>query len=352
LKTVEILVIGTGSIARGIAYGLSITPGASLRVAIIGRSYDKAGEIALIANARAAALGTAAAFHAVRTSQFKTAAFSGVFRSLKPKVVVLAASIQSPWEMTQAENAWTRLVARGGFGITLPLQLRLAAEVGRAAADTQAAVVNACYPDGVNVVLDRVGVPMTCGLGNAAIVEAFCRSKIGAGKSDVRVLGHHGQTGPWLQGKDSRTRPRIWIQGSEVRARPLRPDLGAIGEELNRVTTATAIPLLLSLLSGGALRTSIPGVAGLPGGYPFLLKQGKFSMRLPPGVTLGEAIAHNQQGERLDGLDLGTGAKFVGRARKALEAAKFEYAQGFDLSDWPVACERMVALRDRLRGTE
>jgi hypothetical protein len=84
---------------------------------------------------------------------------------------------------------------------------------------------------------------------------------------------------------------------------------------------------------------------------PFLLKQGKFLLRLPSGVAPAEAIAHNKKGERVDGLDLGAGAKFVGKARRALEAAKFEYAQGFDLSEWPLVCDVMVSLRDRLRST-
>jgi hypothetical protein len=38
LKTAEIIVIGTSSIARGIAYEFSHVPGISLRVAIVGRS--------------------------------------------------------------------------------------------------------------------------------------------------------------------------------------------------------------------------------------------------------------------------------------------------------------------------
>jgi hypothetical protein len=244
------------------------------------------------------------------------------------------------------------LIAQGGFGITLPLQLKLAAEVSWVASDMQAAVINACYPDAVNVVLDRVDLRMTCGLGNAAIIEAFCRSKAGAGKKDMRIVAHHGHVGPWLRGKNSASQPRVWVQGREVPAHQLQPDLGAIGEELNSVTTSTAIPLLLSFLSGAALRTSIPGIAGLPGGYPFLLKLRKFSLCLPPDLTPAQAIAHNKNGERLDGLDLATDAKFVGKAHQALQTANFEYAQGFSFSEWTLACQRMESLRDRLRNTE
>jgi hypothetical protein len=76
LKTAEIIVIGTGSITRGVVYGLSHVPGVSLRVAIIGRSHAKSPEIALIANARAAIVGTTVTFQPFHISHFKAAEFS------------------------------------------------------------------------------------------------------------------------------------------------------------------------------------------------------------------------------------------------------------------------------------
>jgi saccharopine dehydrogenase-like NADP-dependent oxidoreductase len=114
LKSAEIIVIGTGSIARGVAFGLSQVPEISLRVAIIGRSLAKASEIALLANARAAIVGTSVTCQPFRISRFKAAEFSKLFRSLKPKVILLAASIQSPWEITHQDNAWTKLISQGG----------------------------------------------------------------------------------------------------------------------------------------------------------------------------------------------------------------------------------------------
>ena len=87
----------------------------------------------------------------------------------------------------------------------------------------------------------------------------------------------------------------------------------------------------------------------MPGGYPFVLKDGRFVLRLPRGVTAGQAIAHNKKGEPLDGLDLESDAKFTGKARRALAEANFEYAEGFDLAGWPKVCSKLVALRERLR---
>jgi hypothetical protein len=107
----------------------------------------------------------------------------------------------------------------------------------------------------------------------------------------------------------------------------------------------------MSLLTGRILHTSIPGVAGLPGGYPFVLQGRKFTLHLPPDITAAEAIAHNKTGERLDGLDLGSGVKFIGKACRFLTRVGFEYAEGFDLAEWRSVCDKMVALRDRLRLT-
>jgi hypothetical protein len=349
IKTSDIILVGTGSLARGIAYELSQVAAHSLRIAVIGRSTAKVSRMVHIANARAASFGTSAAFSPFAINEFKALAFSRAVRCLKPKVILLAASLQSPWEKSLGQNVWTRLIADGGFGITLPLQLALAAELSRGAADSEAAIVNACYPDCVNVVLDRLGFRTTCGIGNSAIVEAFCRSSQRVRNGDVKVVGHHGHLGVWLQGRASQSQPRVWVKDREADSLGLRPNFGSIDEHLNSVTSSTATPVVMSLLTGRTFHASIPGVAGLPGGYPFALKRRKFTLRLPSGITLAEAVAHNRDGERIDGLELESGVRFVGKARRALADVDFEYAQGFDLAEWQSVRDRMVALRDRLR---
>src|SRR5580704_4461536 len=349
MKTADVVILGSGSLANGIVYALSQVFTGSLQVAIIGRSTVKVSRMALIANARAASFRARPFFFPFGIPQFTALAFSRAFRSLKPKVIVLAASLQSPWESSQTQSAWTKLLAEGGFGITLPLQLKFAADIGRGVANSETAIVNACYPDCVNLVLHRLGFRTTCGIGNSAIVEAFCRSHDAVGSDDVRLVGHHGHLSGWLKGNKSRSQPRVWVKDKEITSLRLRPDLGPIDEDLNSVTSSTAIRVVMSLLLGGALHTSVPGVEGLPGGYPFLLKGRRFTLHLPSDITSDEAIAHNKTGERLDGLDLGSGVKFIGKACRSLTDVGFEYAEGFDPVEWPCVSDRMTALRDRLR---
>jgi hypothetical protein len=164
------------------------------------------------------------------------------------------------------------------------------------------------------------------------------------------VIGHHGHLSPWLQAKSSAALPRVWIKGREDDPLRFRPMLAAAGEELNDVTSSTSVSILLALLSGETLHVSTPGVAGLPGGYPFLLKRGKFSLRLPRGITREQAIAHNKSGEHADGLDLGPAVKFTEPARRALAAVSFEFAEGFAFEEWQAARNKLLALRDRLRS--
>ena len=350
MKSADIVVVGTGSLAAGVAHSLCQAADGPLRVAVIGRDAAKVSRLTRIANARAAAFGRKASFESVELAQFKALAFSRAFRSLRPKVIFQAASLQSPWEAGEGQNAWTRLLATAGFGVTLPLQMVLAAEVSRGAVDTEAAIINASYPDCVNVALHKLGLRITCGIGNAAIVEAFCRSTEKTKHADVRVIGHHGHLSAWLKGKRASSQPRVWVQGREIDGQRLRPNLEAIEEDLNDVTAATAVVVILAMLSGETLHQSIPGVAGLPGGYPFEVKRRKFALRLPKGITLEEAVAHNKSGEHLDGVDVGSSVKFSGRPGAALAAANFEYAAGFDLGEWPTVSERMLALRNRLRS--
>jgi len=346
----DLVIVGSGSLAEKVVQSFSQLELGRLRVAIIGRSKAKVAQTALVANARAAILGVSTTVSPLETAQFDPRALTNAFRLLKPKVIFHAASLQSPWESGQGESAWTRLIAAAGFGITLPLQLALIAEVSRAAADTNAAVVNASYPDCVNVVLDRLGFRVTCGIGNSAIVEAFCRSRREVANGDVRVVGHHGHLAAWLKGTPSSTCPRIWVKGREVQELRLSPKLGAISEDLNDVTASTAVSTIRALLTGETLKVSLPGVPGFPGGYPFTLKNHRFVLRLPQGIDLPKARVHNKTGEFSDGLDIGEGVHFTERASEALASVGFEYAQGFDFDEWSSARDAMLRLRERLRS--
>lgn len=305
MKNTDIVIVGTGSPAAEVLYALA-QAAVRIRIGIIGRSEAKASELAWTANARAGILRTRTICEPLAIPRFEAHTFARVLRPLKPKIIFQAASLQSPWESGKHQNAWTRLLASAGFGMTLPLQMALAAEVSRAAGESKAFIINASYPDCVNVALHKLGLRITCGIGNSAIVESFCRAREELRNSDVRVVGHHGHLSGWLKAIRSVLQPRIWVKGREIDPLPRSPKLASIGKELNIVTASTTAAVILAMLSGRTLQVSIPGIAALPGGYPYLLKDGKLTLQLPAGIGREEAIAHNKTGERSDGLDIGS----------------------------------------------
>jgi hypothetical protein len=121
--------------------------------------------------------------------------------------------------------------------------------------------------------------------------------------------------------------------------------------ELNQVTGLTAALLLSALLTGAALDTSLPGPLGLPGGYPVRLADGELELRLPPGLTVDDAVAHNQRWALADGVVVDGGrVRFSDTARAELAAVDADLAAGFDLTDLDAATRRLHEVRERLRG--
>ena len=111
MDNADIAIIGSGSLATRVINSLAQLHEKSLRVAVIGRSESNIARIVLIANARSALYGGRVTFLPFELPQFRAAAFSRAFASLKPKVIFHVASLQSPWEAAQGRNAWTKLIA-------------------------------------------------------------------------------------------------------------------------------------------------------------------------------------------------------------------------------------------------
>ncbi|MEU4721981.1 hypothetical protein AB0G06_20365 [Nonomuraea dietziae] len=269
-----------------------------------------------------------------------------------PAGVLLAASSQSPWESLSSPSAWTSLLRRGGFGLTLPFQAESAVRAGTALASASPGswFVNACFPDAVNPVLAACGVPVLCGIGNAGLLAASLQTALGlADQRELQVLAHHVHLYTPSSPEDE---AQVWHQGRAL------ADVGTLlaaqratpRTELNHVTGLTAAIVLGCLLTGGDLDTSLPGPLGLPGGYPVRLAAGRLSLRLPPGLDRAEAIAFNQRSAVQDGVVVeGTRVTFGPAAREELARVAPDLADGFDTADLSSATKAFTQLRDRLR---
>jgi hypothetical protein len=78
VKTADVVILGSGSLATGLVYALSQVFTGSLQMAIIGRSTVKVSRMALIANGRAASFGARPFFFPFGIPEFTALAFPSV----------------------------------------------------------------------------------------------------------------------------------------------------------------------------------------------------------------------------------------------------------------------------------
>jgi hypothetical protein len=390
-----LVVIGTGRLARVVCYSLAVLHPGALRVVVIGRRLGAAVEVCHVASARAAATGRGATVRfdprAAEGGSLDDLATLATLVDLadrgdgeSPAGVLLCASTQSPWERLAAPSAWTALVERAGFGITVPFQAELALAVG-ARVPRDAWLVNACLPDAVNAVLAASGVPVLCGVGNVGLLAAGLQTALGLpDQRRLRVLAHHVHLHEPANAEDE---AMAWCDDEPIEVGALLATQRATSRpELNQVTGLTAALLVSALLSGTELQTSLPGPLGLPGGYPVRLKASedasedaaadaadaadartdaadartdaatdvettrRLELRLPPGMAVADAVARNQRWALADGAMVdGQRVEFSDLASAELSRLAPELAGGFELADLDAVTRRMHELREQLR---
>ena len=276
----------------------------------------------------------------------------------KAKVVVQAASVQSPSVIHSAATAWGRLVMEGGLSVAAAFQTLLSSRVGKAVAKAmpEAAFINCCYPDVVNAILVAQGVPLACGVGNVAILATMFEGELGIREpGQVRVLAHYQLLGPWRGPAEERTgrAPRVWLRGKEITDVYRRfARLKLTREPVIEISGASGVPLMLALAGHGDCVGHAPGPEGLPGGYPVKVRGGKLSLDLPTGLGRDEAVAWNASFEEENGMlvDADGCARYHGRVRDLIAAHSREMAAGFHVNDLESVVRTIGELRARLGG--
>ena len=342
----HIVLVGSGAFAGSVAVALAARP-SPVRVTVLARGLAAATALALTCGVRAATDGTGVTFAAAELPG-EPGATPAVLAALRPDVLVCCASDHSPYERLARPSAWTDLVARSGFGVTLPLQAGLVSTLARslAAACPDAVLVNGCLPDVVNPLLASLGLPVLCGIGNVATLAACLRAA--TGPADLAVLGHHAQLA------ETGVEVRAWVGGAPVSGvtELLRPYRALPRRELNAVGGHAAARLLVALTDGTELGTSLPGPGGLPGGYPVRVAGRRIEPDLPAGVDLAEAVAWNLLAGAPDGVEVSGGrVRHSARTASALADHLPELADGWPVDALDEAGHRLRALRRRLRTT-
>lgn len=355
-----ILMVGTGAFAARIACDIAAGARHPVRLVIAGRNVDRLGWLATACNARAATFGTGVEASAVTADLASAETIAPMLASVRPDVVVQAASVQTAAVIARSDSAWSRLVAEGGLSTTAVFQALLSARVGHAMrlAAPGSLLVNCCFPDVVNGMLAGLGLPVACGVGNVGILSSCFAGALGpAGIGRVKVLAHYQTIGAWRRPESERAGlpvPRVWIDDVEiddVQARFARIRLTP--EPALEVSGSASVPLLVAMATRGtALSAHAPGPLGLPGGYPVRWADGALALDLPPGLSRAEAVSWNLSFEQRNGLVVSEDGRvgYTGVLHERLRALSPDLAAGFALRDLEAVHLGMAGLRARLQA--
>jgi hypothetical protein len=352
---VILAIVGSGSLARATCLALSTADiSAGLEVVLLARDGMAATRITHIAGVRAGLSGRPVRFTAVPVDPTDPDALGDALAAAAPDGVLVCASTQSPWEHIDRPSAWTALLRRAGFGLTLPFQAQVALAVGAAVrrACPAAFLVNACFPDAVNPLLIARDVPVVTGVGNVGILAAALQSALGLpDQGRLHVIGHHLHLhAPDDPGDEA----QAWLDGTrldDVTGLLAAHRSAGDGRGDNDITGLLAARTMVALLTGATEDTHLPGVAGLPGGYPVRITAGEVALRLPPGVELDQAVDANRRWAMRDGALVEAGqVRFGPAVTDALAPLLPAYADGFAAGEVTEVIAAFQALRDRLRS--
>jgi hypothetical protein len=354
----RLLLIGVGDLGRRLAERLATCPDLD-ELVLAGRRPDENRGFAQLLDSCGSA-----AIRYVELDASRAEAVAQVISRTRPDLILHCACLLSPWHLIERQDEVAVTLSRAGFAVQLPAQLPLLMTVmaGVRAAGFAGPVVNCSYPDVTHPVLASQGAAPTLGVGNAGMIEARVRAAVrrGRGSGDkgrvVRVLAHHAHIGPAMRGDPSATGrcvPRVYLDEDGNRADELAFAGPALPthRKLNLVTAAVALPVVRALLpAGAAIRTSVPGPLGLPGGYPVTVSPGRVELDLPPCIDVGEAVAFHDDAARLDGVDRiaedGT-VSFTALARQAVRRLDSVLGEPMHPAEAEVRFTRLAALLRR-----
>lgn len=242
----------------------------------------------------------------------------------RPDLILSTATLATWWLPSLLPAGPAERIKSAGFGVWLPVHLAPGLWLMEALrdADYSGPVITAPFPDVVNPILAKVGLPPTCGIGNLAEmvpkIQLLAEERLKSPPQALRVylVAHHALerwvfAGPFGAANDE-VPPyflRVELDGTDVTAAVEADDLLLApyplpaGRVTHFLTAGVTIPLILALLAEEQTLTHAPGPNGLPGGYPVLAGAGAVELADVPGLKLTEAMAINEASHRFDGIE-------------------------------------------------
>jgi hypothetical protein len=354
-----ILVFGTGQFAGRIVFDIAATAREPVRIVVAGRNQERLHWLRTAGNARAGIFGRAARFEARSLDMIDPEAIAACIADTRPDVAVQAASPQASAVIAGSGNAWTQLIAEAGLSAMAVTQSMFSIRVARAVAASGLGchLINCAYPDVANSMIAALGLPVTCGMGNIAILASIFPAALGIDDPRrLKLLAHYQTLTPYRYPLEARSGPypRLWRDGEEV------ADVGAATREAKvtrepaiEISGASGVPLMLAMAAGGVWEGHVPGPSGRPGGYPVTYSDGALSLDLSPGLSEEEAVEWNAAFERRSGLhvDANGRAHYTGVLQEKLGMHSPDLAAGFDMANIDEVFAETEILRARLIAT-
>jgi NAD(P)-dependent dehydrogenase (short-subunit alcohol dehydrogenase family) len=314
-----LLLIGAGGLGSTILELLARTEGLG-EIVVADRDTARGEARCNLARLGALAQGPAPTIRFLPLDLHNADAVAEAVHRIAPDIILTTASLQTWWLADLLPPEAAAAVKRAGFGVWLPVNLTLTLKLMRALrdADYHGVTIVAPYPDVVNVVLGRLGLAPTCGLGNldeiVPKVRLLAAERLNTPVEAVRVLlvAHHAVE-PFVFGKPMTERPPYFLRiehgGEDVTAAVQGDDLLFAlypipsGPVTHFLTAGSAVRLVRAFISPGGAFLHAPGPLGLPGGYPIIVEGD--TVRLAPiaGLTPQEAVAINERAHRFDGIE-------------------------------------------------
>jgi hypothetical protein len=317
-----VMLIGLGHLGGVVLELLAREPGLG-RIVACSRDEARGAPRCTLARMGATAQGFEPQIDYRRLDLDDTAAAAAVIDRERPDLILSTATLQTWWLPELLPGPAAAALAAARFGAWLPIHLPLAVRLMQAlrAAGYRGVTLTAPFPDVINVILARMGMAPTSGVGNLDeivpkvrwLAAAALRAPLQALR--VYLVAHHALepfvygTGGTVVGEVPPHFLRVELDGRDV-TRTVRAEELLLapcplpgGPAWAFLTAGSTVRLILAILNDGETLLHAPAPGGLPGGYPVLAGGRQVRPASIPGLDPGEAIALNERSHRFDGIE-------------------------------------------------